>query len=58
MANKRDPYLTKTVTVGYSDRKVRKLVADGWEVVATRGGALGSAQTVTLRKPNPNYKGA
>lgn len=58
MANKREPYLTKTIAVGYSDRKVRKMVADGWEVVATRGGALGSAQHVTLRKPNPKYRGA
>lgn len=42
---------TKTITVGFSQKKLERLVADGWEVVNTSGGTLGTAQIVTLRRP-------
>lgn len=50
MAKRNDEYEVKTVRVGYSNRKVAKLVAKGWEVVSERGGVLGSAGIVTLRR--------
>lgn len=44
-------YQTKTIRIGYwGDGKVRRLVAKGWEVVHTKGGQLGTAQTITLRR--------
>lgn len=49
---KRIKYRTKTVhTSVWSQRKVTRLVAKGWEVVSTYGGSLGTRQTVTLRRP-------
>ncbi|QGJ89470.1 hypothetical protein PBI_SMARTIES_66 [Microbacterium phage Smarties] len=56
MAKKHEPYEVLTVRTGYSNRKVAKLVKKGWEVVAQRGGVLGSAGEVTLRRPNPKYR--
>ncbi len=56
MGNK-DPYQVKSIRTGYTSRKVARLVAKGWEVVAQRGGVLGSAGEVTLRRPNPKYRG-
>lgn len=48
---KRVKYKTKTIHVsGFNPGKVARYVARGWEVVSTYGGALGTAQTVTLRK--------
>ncbi|QNL30271.1 hypothetical protein SEA_CLEARASMUD_61 [Microbacterium phage ClearAsMud] len=55
MAKQIEPYEVKTIRTGYSNRKVAKLVKKGWEVVAQRGGVLGSAGEVTLRRRNPNY---
>lgn len=44
-------YQTKTIRIGYwGDRKVRRLVARGWEVVHSSGGALGTGRTITLRR--------
>lgn len=57
MSKKNEPYETRVVRTGYSDRKVARLVAKGWEVVAERGGVLGSGKQTTLRRPNPKYKG-
>lgn len=55
MANKKDPYETKQVR---SDRVARKMVRKGWELLGQSGGALMTARTYTLRRPNPKYKGA
>lgn len=57
MASKKEPYEVRRVATGLSNRKVARLVAKGWEVVAQRGGVLGSAGEVTLRRPNPKYRG-
>ncbi|WKW87055.1 hypothetical protein SEA_NICOLE72_18 [Microbacterium phage Nicole72] len=57
MAKKNEPYEVKRVATGYTNRKVARLVKKGWEVVAQRGGVLGSAGEVTLRRPNPRYRG-
>lgn len=51
--SKRDPYETKTVA---GQRQVAKHVAKGWEVVSTASNWL-APSTVTLRRPNPKYKG-
>uniref|UniRef100_A0AAU7J7J9 Uncharacterized protein n=2 Tax=unclassified bacterial viruses TaxID=12333 RepID=A0AAU7J7J9_9VIRU len=58
MARKNEQYEVKTIRTGWTDRKIKKYVKAGWEVVAQRGGVLGSAGEVTLRRPNPAYKGA
>lgn len=57
MGKKNEPYEVKTIRTGYTNRKVAKYVKAGWEVVAQRGGVLGSAGEVTLRRPNPKYRG-
>ncbi|AWN05550.1 hypothetical protein SEA_PASCHALIS_57 [Microbacterium phage Paschalis] len=54
MAKSIDPYEVKTIRTGYTNRKVKKLVRQGWEVIAQRGGVLGSAGEVTLRRLRPN----
>ena len=44
-------YQTKQIRIGFWGKgKVKRLVAQGWEVVHTQGGTLGSAQTITLRR--------
>lgn len=57
MSGKNEPYEVITVRTGYTNRRIRKFLAKGWEVVAQRGGVLGSAGEVTLRRPNPKYRG-
>lgn len=57
MSGKNEPYEVMTVRTGYTNRRIRKFLAKGWEVVAQRGGVLGSAGEVTLRRPNPKYRG-
>lgn len=54
MASKKDPYETTTVA---GHRRARKLAQKGWEIVGTSSNFLAPA-TVTLRRPNPRYKGA
>ncbi|MDH5134623.1 MULTISPECIES: hypothetical protein [unclassified Microbacterium] len=54
MASKKEPFETKQVR---SDRQAQKLVRQGWELVGQSGGALMTARTYTLRRPNPKYKG-
>ncbi|QGJ95278.1 hypothetical protein QDA11_gp59 [Microbacterium phage Jayden] len=56
MAKKNEPYEVITVRTGYTDRKIKKYVKQGWEVVAQRGGMLGTGKETTLRRPNPKYK--
>ncbi|AWY05317.1 hypothetical protein QDA01_gp43 [Microbacterium phage Cinna] len=53
MASKREPYETRTVA---GHKRSRKLVEKGWEVVAITSNFLAPA-TVTLRRPNPKYRG-
>ena len=44
-------YETKQIRVGvWGQRKVKRLVAKGWQVMHTSGGVLGSSQIVTLRR--------
>lgn len=57
MAGKKEPFEVKTVNASFGDRKVKKLIAQGWEVVSDKGGMLMTARTVTLRRPNPKFKG-
>lgn len=57
MAKKNEPYEVIVVRTGYSDKKVAKYVAQGWEVVAERGGQLGTGKQTTMRRPNPKFKG-
>lgn len=61
MASKKEPYETMSMTVGgwpvSGKRKLRKLVAQGWEVVSDGSGGMSGVHTVTLRRPNPKYKG-
>lgn len=54
MASKKEPYETKQVR---SDRAARRLVRRGWEMLGQSGGALMTARTYTLRRPNPRYRG-
>ena len=54
---RKDPYETKTVRRA---KDVRKLVAQGWEVVSTSGKEnwfWGSDFQAVLRRPNPKYRG-
>lgn len=46
-------YEHKTLRYGPGHRKVRRLLADGWEVVTTKGGTsiLSGAPTTVLRRP-------
>lgn len=56
MAKKNEQYEVISIRTGWTNRKIKKFVAKGWEVVAQRGGVLGSAGEVTLRRPNPKYR--
>ena len=51
MARKSKTHDVRVVRYGFSDRKVRRLVACGWEIVDSHGGSLMTAKVVTLRKP-------
>lgn len=49
--NKKIKYQTKTIHLSvWSKRKLERYIAKGWEVVSSYGGALGTRQTVTLRR--------
>ncbi|CAM3265924.1 hypothetical protein OCAE111667_00610 [Occultella aeris] len=50
MAREKEPYEVRQVN---SDRLARKLQRQGWELMGQSGGALMSARTYTLRRPNP-----
>jgi hypothetical protein len=57
MAGKNDQYETTTVR---RQKQAEKLVREGWEVVTQSGKenwVMGSDLQITLRRPNPNYKG-
>lgn len=57
MASKKEPFETKIVRRA---KDVKKLVAQGWEVVSTSGKenwVMGSDYQAVLRRPNPKYKG-
>lgn len=41
---------TKTIRVGFGKSKLNRHLRRGWTVANTKGGALGSAQTITLTK--------
>lgn len=50
------PYQTKVVRIGIVGQgKINRLVAQGWEVVHSKGGQIGTGQTVTLRRLKPRY---
>ncbi|QDH93307.1 hypothetical protein QC999_gp43 [Microbacterium phage Cressida] len=53
MANRRDRYEMTTVR---GHRAARRLIAKGWEVMSTSSAFLAPA-TITLRRPNPKYRG-
>jgi hypothetical protein len=58
MASKKEPYETIAVLVTpfSTQRKIANLAKKGWEVVSTT--RVGARNTVTLRRPNPKYRGA
>lgn len=58
MAGKNEPFEVKRVNASFGDRKVQRLAREGWEIVSDRGGALLTARTVLMRRPNPRYRGA
>lgn len=41
---------TKTIRVGYGKGKLNRLLRRGWVVASTHGGALGTAQIITLTR--------
>lgn len=48
---KKIKYQTKTIRISaFTPRKLNKYLRRGWEVVNQYGGALGTVQTVTLRR--------
>lgn len=53
-------YIVKTVkgSHGGAERRARKFIEQGWEVVSDAGGFFMSTRTITLRKPNPKFKGS
>lgn len=51
MSRKSRTHDVKVVRYGFSDRKVRRLVAQGWEIVDSHGGSFMTSKVVTLRKP-------
>lgn len=62
MASKKEQYETISVRTSASlwsgrDKKVEKLVAQGWEVVSTAPWGMGGVKQTVLRRPNPKYKG-
>ena len=49
--SKKQKIKTKTIRVGHFDkRKLNRHLRAGWTVASTRGGALGTAQIITLTK--------
>lgn len=58
--SKRDPYITKSFRkLGSSgSRKLKKLVAQGWEIVSSAPVGASGVTVYTVRKPNPKYRGA
>lgn len=59
-AKKTDEFEIEVVKFAPDSRQVRKLLAQGWEIVAykqKRAFEWGS-QITTLRRPNPRYTGA
>ena len=60
MMGRKDPFEVKTVKAwsGGTGRKIRKLVKKGWEVVSSQAVGMSGWHTVTLRRPNPKYRGS
>lgn len=46
----------KTMRLGYSDRRVAKMLRRGWTVVTISGGGLGSARVATFSKPKKGHE--
>jgi hypothetical protein len=57
--SKRDEYLFTTITTGGIGQggKLKKMLRNGWEVVATERYGY-SMNKITMRRPNPKYKPA
>lgn len=58
MPRKSKTHDVKVVRYGFSDRKVRRLVAGGWEIVDSHGGTWMTSKTVTLRRPRHTEESA
>ena len=54
---RKDPYLTKQLDQRTQKGKIRRLVAQGWEMTSQHVGGIYSRKVI-LRKPNPKYRGA
>lgn len=50
MSEKKQRIQTKTIRVGFGKGKLNRLLSKGWMVANTKGGELGSAQTITLTR--------
>lgn len=48
MSEKR--YETKTLRLGLNKKQLNRHIEAGWEVTSSSGGAIGTGQTVTLRR--------
>lgn len=57
MAGKNDPFEVKKLRGKPTDRHVRKMLEQGWELVDAHRSLVLAAGFITLRRPNPKYKG-
>lgn len=47
---KKQKIKTKSMRLGYGDRKVRAMLRKGWKLESISGGGLGAARTATFSK--------